>query len=204
VITFVPTPAAAVALQSEFLLLLPVVRGHAQVAFRHLPDADREEAVADAVANAWQAHLRLTARGKQPACFRAALARFAALGVCYGRHVGRSANSRDVMARFAQRRRGIWVQSLDAPACDGHGWWRDAVADSRAAVPRQAAFRIDFPNWLRSLPPVKRWAAVRLARGHATHTVAVYCGVSAGRVAQIRRELAASWFRFHGERHPER
>jgi hypothetical protein len=79
----------------------------------------------------------------------------------------------------------------------GGGWWRDLALDRRGRVDEQAAFNIDFPAWLATLPAVKRRVAEKLARGHGTGEAARVTGVSAGRVSQLRRELADSWFDFH-------
>jgi DNA-directed RNA polymerase specialized sigma24 family protein len=191
--------ASTVAEQAEFLTLLPAIRNHAHLAFRNLPDADREEAVADAIALAWQAYRRLKARGKQPALFRIALARFAVLGVCNGRHVGRRTSSRDVLARLAQRRRSFRVHSLESPATGCRDWGRDALVDGRTPVPQQAAFNLDFNAWLYNLPPLRQKVTALLAQGFATNEVASMFKVSSSRISQLRRELATDWCRFHGE-----
>jgi hypothetical protein len=182
---------------AAFLGLLPAVRAHALFRFRYLPPVDRDEAAADAVAYAFRSFLRLRRRGADPAGFPAAFARVAARWVAAGRGVGRAYSTRDVMARAAQRRRGFAVHRLDAPRPDGRGWWREAAADPRAAVPDQAALNVDFPAWLAALPPAKRRAARLLVEGNSTGTTAALVGVTPGRISQLRRELAADWHHFH-------
>ena len=49
------------------------------------------------------------------------------------------------------------------------------------------------------VPARKREMAELLAEGHETGAVATIVGVSAGRVSQMRSELAASWRAFQGE-----
>lgn len=88
------------------------------------------------------------------------------------------------------------VHKLHDPMPDG-GWWRDLAVDRRVRVDEQAAFNVDFPAWLATLPAVKRRAAELLARGHRTDEVAAAARLSAARVSQLRRELADSWFDFH-------
>src|SRR5437773_1813638 len=77
-------------------------------------------------------------------------------------------------------------------------WFRRRnPADREEAVADQAAFNIDFPAWLATLPDVKRRVAELLAHGHGTTEAATLAGLSSGRVSQLRRELAAAWSAFH-------
>jgi uroporphyrinogen-III synthase len=62
-----------------------------------------------------------------------------------------------------------------------------------------AAARIDVAAWFRSLARKKRRIAQTLARGEGTGKVARMFGLTAGRVSQLRRELAESWEEFQGE-----
>jgi len=192
-----PTPPATAADQTEFLGLLPAIATHARIHFRYLRANDRDEALCDAVANAFVAFVRLKVRGKNPNEFPSALARYAALGVRNGRHVGRPSTTRDVLSRQSQRRRGFAVHGFDDLTPNGTAWWRDAVHDSRVNVASQAAFNVDFPSWLETLPVHKRKVATLLARGFRTDSTARLINISPGRVSQIRRELAASWEAFH-------
>jgi DNA-binding NarL/FixJ family response regulator len=177
---------------------LPAVGRHARRAFRSHPPADRDEFAAAAVALAWEAAVRLAARGKDPAAFPATVVKFAVLAVLNGRRVGGGATTRDVLEPAARRRRGFTFRSLDDPR-PGGGWWRDLVADPRTPVPAQAAFNLDFPAWLAALPPRLRRIARLLARGLGTAQAAARLGVTPARVSQVRRELAAAWHAFHGE-----
>lgn len=180
---------------ATFLTLLPGLERHARVYFRHLRPADREEAAADVVAYAFASYLRLKHRGKDPAAFPVAFARFTTRAVANGRAVGRTSSTRDVLVRAARRR--FAVHRLDDPAPPPAGWWRELLTDPRADVPAQAAFAVDFPAWLSTLSAVKRRVAVLLAFGHGTGATARRAGISPGRVSQLRAELAASWAAFH-------
>ena len=62
-----------------------------------------------------------------------------------------------------------------------------------------AAFRIDFPEWLRSLSRRNRQIALKLATGETTDAVAKLFQLSAARISQVRGELHAAWLKFHGE-----
>jgi len=74
------------------------------------------------------------------------------------------------------------------------------VEDTHTPVAEQAAFRIDFPAWLKVLTKRNRRIAEALALGHGTGEVARHFRVSESRVSQLRRELCQSWQEFHGER----
>lgn len=179
---------------AAFESLVPRLRTHARVRFRHLNPSDREEAVADTVAYGFASFLRLAGRGKDPTAFPGVFAHFVAQAVANGRRVTPRLSARDLLGRPRAVR--VAVHKLGDPMPDG-GWWRDLVVDRRVRVDEQAAFNVDFPAWLATLPAVKRRAAELLARGHRTDEVAAAARLSAARVSQLRRELADSWFDFH-------
>lgn len=184
----------------------PVLGG----AFRRLPRDLRLEAIAEARAAAWAAWCGLLRRGKDPLAVGAAGIAFnATRSVKNGRRVGspRAAGRgrMDVHNRKAQRKHGFAVVSLEAPERSGHGGqdgaWEDYLAGgkNRLTPAEEAAFRIDFAAWLNGLPVVARQAAELLAAGSGTGETAQACGVSAGRISQLRSELRASWSAFQGE-----
>ena len=183
--------------QAAFLPILPWVENHAAVQFRHLNPADREEAVAGAVAHAFVSFLAIRARGKDPAAFPSAVATFAVLAVINGRRIEGGSTSRDALDPVSRRKRGHIVHAIHSRSAIG--WWRDAIADPRIAVADQAAFNLDFPVWLTTLTKVKRKAAELLASGYTTNAVAQLLRLCPARVSQLRRELAVSWAVFHGE-----
>lgn len=186
---------ASVPVHAAFVPLLPGLQAHARVRFRHLNPTDREEAVADVVAYGFLSFLRLKERGKDPTNFPAVFAHFVARAVSNGRGVVRRLSTRDLMATRPRGER-IRVHRLD-DQMPGGGWWRDTALDRRVRVDDQAAFNLDFPAWLATLPTPKRLVAELLARGHGTDDAAGLTGLSAGRVSQLRRELADSWAAFH-------
>ena len=197
----------------DFLALAPVVERHARVAFRALDGAAREEAVAEAVAAAFAAHVALKARGRDPAAFPSMLATYSVLRVKDGRHVGGRSGSRDVLSRKAQQRRGFRVEPLPAAArtaCEGmyarargrreQGALEECLRDHRKApVPDQVAFRIDFIVFLAALTERDRRMALALAEGHAAKQVANRFGLTPGRVTQLRQRWQRQWLAFQGE-----
>lgn len=94
----------------------------------------------------------------------------------------------------------INIDRLSEPM-PGGGWWRDAAVDRRVRVDDQPPFNLDFPAWLGTLPTLKRRVAELLARGHGAGGAGLtgLTGLSAGRLSQLRRELAASWSAFHAD-----
>ncbi len=197
----------------DFLALSPLVTRHARFAFRFLGDEAREEAVAEAVAAAFVAHVALKARGRNPAHFPSRLAAYGVLQVKDGRRVGGSSSSRDVLSHKAQKRRCFRVHSLPAttrgpyekPYTEVRGQKEQNALEeclrdnTRTPVPEQVAFRLDFPAFLRGLSVRDRWMALALARGHAATQVACQFGLTAGRVTQLRQRWRLDWLAFQGE-----
>ena len=95
--TFVPThPESEIA--DEFLPLLPSIRKSALFAFRRRRFEERSEAVAEVIASAYAAFVRLIERGKREVAFPTALVRFAIRQFHAGRRIGTSVNRHDLMS----------------------------------------------------------------------------------------------------------
>jgi hypothetical protein len=78
--------------------------------------------------------------------------------------------------------------------------WQEVLIEDRRAGPFDIArMKLDFAAWLRSLPCKLRRIAKTLASGQGTVAAAEKFRLSAGRISQCRRELAASWHRFVGD-----
>ena len=197
----------------DFLALSPVVERHARVVFRGLGAEAREEAVAEAVAAAFEAHVALKARDRNPAAFPSMLATYSVLRVKDGRHVGGRRSSHDVLSRKAQQRRGFRVEPLPAPPRPAferpyarargqrkQGALEECLRDNRQTpVPDQVAFRIDFIAFLGALADRDRRMALALAEGHAAKQVASRFGLTPGRVTQLRQRWRRQWLAFQGE-----
>jgi hypothetical protein len=198
--------------QAGFLAVLPALQAHARIQFRRLPAERKEDAVQEAVAAACVNYQRLAVQGRLHVARPGPLADFAVRHVRLGRHVGgRQDGARDVLSPAAQRRRGLRVSryeqfdssvehSRKRSGDDDKGWEVAAVEDRRTPVPDLAAFRVDFPQWLDTLSPRDRQVAALLAAGNGTAEVAGRCGLTAGRVSQLRRTYERRWREFHGER----
>ena len=187
--------------QAGFLALLPRIRLHAQVFFRHLKCAHKkEEAVAEAVALAWLWYVRLTRRGKDASRFVTALAGFAARAARSGRRLCGQERARDVLSPAAQRRHGFAVGRLpDVSTLDGNPWDEALIDNTQSPIPDQACFRCDFPAWRGSRTDRDRRVIDALLRGERTQDVAREYGLSPSRVSQLRREFHDDWLTFCDE-----
>ncbi len=185
--------------QQRFVALLPVIVNYVGPAFRELGIEAQAEAVQEAIANACVAYARLVEQGKESLAFATVLAKYAIAQVRAGRKVGGRLNAQDISSHYCQRRKRFRLGRLDRfdPV---EGSWREAIVeDHRTPVADQVAFRIDYPEWLQTLPPRDRQVALCLAEGHSTTDVARRFGLSMARVSQLRRALERSWWTFHGE-----
>ena len=109
-------------------------------------------------------------------------------------------NVHDVSSTYAQRHKGFNVERLDHFDEEENQWKEAVVEDTRTApVFDIVAFRCDFSDWLASLSRRDRRIAESLALGNRTTDVAKRFNVCAGRISQLRRELAESWRAFVGE-----
>ena len=154
----------------HFVSLLPAIRRHAEVSFRHLKQEAREEAVQEVIAHAVQAFVRLWERDRCELAYAAPFARFGVCRVREGRGVGGRSDARDVMSINRQRRSGISVERLHEFDALAGGWKEIVVEDRRASPSDIAAMRIDFADWLDALCGRNRHVAETLAAGEQTST----------------------------------
>ncbi len=180
----------------DFLLILPVVERRARFAFRHLPVVDREEAMAEAVAAAFVSFVSLKARGKLPCSFPGALAVFAVMHVRSGRHVGGGCSSAEVSSFHVQRRCGFQLHLI---ASNLVGWDEHFLDSAAVPVPDQVSFKLDWSDFLRSLPRRHRRMIRSLAQGHLANQVAQEFQVSPSRITQLRKHWRRRWQEFLGE-----
>jgi hypothetical protein len=156
--------------------------------------------VAEVVAVAWRWFLRATQKGKDVRQFASALASYAARHVRSGRKLAGQDRARDVLSAVAQRRQGFAVGKLAEVSTLTSNPLNEALVDNTQTPPdEQAAFRIDFPDWLAALGGRNRHLAQDLALGHRTRDLAEKYGTSPGRISQLRREFHQDWQRFTGE-----
>lgn len=182
----------------RFLELLPRIRNYARFAFRSLNASEREEAVAEVVAGAFCAFRRLVQLGKSELAYAVPLARYGVAQYRTGRRVASRMNAGDVLSPININRKRVQIVSLNPPVSD-NSWAEGLVDNTQSPVPDQAAFRIDFPQWLKQLSERDRRLAEFLAVGNSPSVTATKTGLSRGRVSQLREELRTSWQAFHGD-----
>jgi hypothetical protein len=154
----------------------------------------------------------LAQRGKDATKFIAALAHLAARAVRSGRRVGAGERVNDIMSPLAQRRHGFIVQSLPPTSRayedlngDGlgqrmHDVMEERLSDNtRTAPAEQAAFRIDFRAWCKTLTPRERRIIRVMANNERTKVLARRFNVTPGRISQMRQEFREDWRRFVGD-----
>ncbi len=93
----------------------------------------------------------------------------------------------------------VFSESADRFNQDEKAWLEIVVEDGHATPADVAATRIDFAAWLDTLSGKLRKVAEVLALGEATNDAAERFGVTAGRIAHVRRELLTSWETFQRE-----
>jgi hypothetical protein len=184
---------------NRFLAMLPQIRRKAELVFRVARPEAREELVAEVIANAYCAYLRLVDRGKEDLAYPTPLALFAISQVRCGRRVGSRSNLRDVSSPYARAKRNIKIVRLDRFNQQRNEWQEVLVEDPKAGPADTAAARIDMADWFNSLGLRMQRIALMLGRGESTSSVAQVFQISAGRVSQLRRELQQSWDAFQSE-----
>ena len=193
-----PKPATA-DLQAAFLKMIPMISTHARICFGQLDPESRQEHVAEVVANAFCAFLRLAQLGKLSVAYPSALARYGVAQTKAGRKTGSKLNVNDVTSEYCQRQKGIVVERLDKFDGDENAWQEILIADRKANPADLAASRIDVPAWLKTLTRRNRRIAMKLAVGETTSRVARMFDLTDGRIAQLRKELKVGWEQFQGE-----
>jgi hypothetical protein len=206
--TSTPTP-----LETAFLSLLPRIESQARIYFRGVRCAVKKaDCIAEVVALSWKWFCRLMKRGKDATQFIGALAALAARAVWSGRRLGGGERANDVMSPVAQRRHGFVVKSLPSTRRpyedlngDGldqrlHDAIEERLADNTVTPPPdQAAFRIDFGAWLKTLTPRERRIIRAMAMSERTKDLSRQFELTPGRISQMRRELRDDWRRFVGD-----
>jgi len=180
--------------QTNFLGILPAVQQHARISFRRLHGEARQEAIAATIARAFVDYGILAQQRKLARAYPCSLAEFAVRRVRAGRAVGAPRNTRDVFNRDRHR---LHIQSLTPSA--SAGTWHDLVLANRRVTPAdQAAFNVDFQEWLGQWPPRHRAIINTLAAGNRNHEVAARFKTSRSCISKFRRTYRESWEQFQG------
>jgi hypothetical protein len=192
--------------KKEFVELLPRIDQHASVYFRDFRKNPEkfEDALQEARGIAWVSFLTLKRKGRKPESFISRIADFAVKHTRFGRKLTGAESAKDAMSPRAQRDKGFFVQSL--PRLDtagGENEALDGLQDNTQTPPdEQAAFRIDYPAWLKQYSQRDRAITIDMSHGERTQDLAKKYKLSQGRLSQMRGERHEDWEAFHSE--PER
>jgi hypothetical protein len=200
-------------LTSRFLTIAPRIEHHARIYFRDIwYRQTRLDYVAETLAIAWKAFLRLAQKGRDAVQFVGKLARYAARAVRSGRKLAGSDRVNDPLSPRARRRHGFRLERLQfsrrLPIEKLHRprgqreleLIEEALHDNAETPPPDAAaFRVDFLLYLARLSERDRAVALYLAEGHRPGEAAAAFGLSRGRLSQMRHELSRKWHELHGE-----
>jgi heat shock protein HspQ len=178
---------------------LPATVARAKYAFRHLRGQDYQDAIQETVANALVAFAALVRRGKMSICYPTVLAKYAISQIIDGRLVGNHLNVQEVLSPYAQRLKNFKVERLDHRDKEDNAWCEILIEDKTAGPAQTACSRIDFDQWIHSLPCRHRRIAQYLSLGNRTADAARRFKVTASRISQVRTELAKSWSEFIGD-----
>jgi hypothetical protein len=110
------------------------------------------------------------------------------------------------MNEITQQQRGFSVSKFPDYSTLTTNPYDEALQDNtRTPPPEAAAFRIDWPAWLRTRTDRDRRIIHDMALSEQTKTLARRHGITPGRVSQLRREYCQDWTQFcdDGERGAE-
>jgi hypothetical protein len=182
-----------------YLQMLPAIRRQANIRVRNLPAEARADAVQEIVADTVVTYVRLAELGKEDLAYPTPMVSYAVAKFRAGRSVGNRLNVRDVMSKYCQQRKGVVVERLQRGNENSDGW-QDVLVEDRHASPADVVMiRMDFREWLNTLPLRTRRIAEMLAVGESSSSVAGVFALTTGRISQLRKELRHSWFLFMGE-----
>ena len=206
---------STVDLHAQFLeLLLPKIETHARIYFRDVKcPARRADLIDETVALAWKWYRRLVERGKDVMQFAMVFVYLVAKAVKCGQRTTGRENINDVMNPLAQKRHGFQVEPLPISTCTSHDTLYGAGTGQRqldeyeerlrdntiTPPPDQAAFRIDWPRFLKTLTHRDRELAQYLSLGHRPSRAAAKFGLVPGRVTQLRQRWRREWRSFGGD-----
>lgn len=187
-------------LPARFQTVLPRITRHARCYFRHVRCLHRKaDCVSEIVSICWKWWLRLVERGKDPSKFVSVLATFAVRAVRNGRRLCGRLRAKDAMSEVAQQRHGFVVGKLPDFSTESTNPLVEALADNTPS-PDAAAFRIDWPAWLRTRTDRDRRIIHGMAMSERTLELARRYGLSSARISQLRGDFHSDWEQFTGDR----
>ncbi len=182
--------------QQQFTAALPKINRVLRFRLRGLPEEVKDDLVAEATALSWQGYLSLVRRGKDPEPLINKIAQFAARHAYRGGRLAGKEPVRDVMSRGTGRH----VRSIEARE-DGRMCpdVLDGMSAGATSPADQAAFNLDFAEWLESQGERDQAVVGELSSGSNTVDVARRRNVTRGAVSNWRREMRKDFEEFMGE-----
>jgi hypothetical protein len=181
----------------KFLELLPGIRKIAHMAFRDYDPDRQDDAVQEVIAAAFVNVKRLASLGRLGEAKVTPITIFAIKLYRSGRRTGCRQNSKDVMGDHCRSIGRSRIKNFGLAERITDTWQTEAVAiNARYPVPQQVAFKMDFGTWFRGLEKRDREIIKALGMGDSTSEVAKKFNVSWGRISQLRRKYAESWFAY--------
>lgn len=185
-------------INEKFLELMPKIVKFAKYAFKNF-DADRQEdAIQSVLVTAFENVKQLGEQGRLDDCFVTPITKFAIGRYREGRPGGVPSCGTDVTSERCRYlgRSTVKNYGLATEIADSFESMATAT-DARYPVHKTVALRIDFmQDWYRQQTPRDQEIIRDLAMGETTNDVSRKFGISAGRVSQLRKTYANSWFTF--------
>jgi len=187
--------------QAAFVAALSRILRIARFRFRHVPCShNREDAICETVALCWVWYIRLVQKGRNPAEFISALARYGVRAVNSGRRACGQERANDCLSRHCQQFRQPMSLRQPRTRIPDENVIEEALCDNtQTPVPDQVQFRCDFREWEKRLPTVKQRLVKGLALGHRTKDLAAEFGLSSARISQLRKEFSEEYAAFCGD-----
>jgi len=187
--------------QAAFEAALSRILRIARFRFRQVPcPHSREDAICETVALCWVWYIRLVQKGRNPAEFISALARYGVRAVNSGRRACGQESANDCLSRHCQQLRQPMSNRQPGTRILDENVLEEALCDNtQTPVPDQVQFRCDFGEWEHRLPAVKQRLVKGLALGHRTKDLAAEFGLTSGRISQLRKEFSEDYSTFCGD-----
>lgn len=181
---------------------LPVIERRALEHYRYEHADNRADAVAEVTALAWKRYLAAVTNGKELADLQApAHARTGQItprtiaGYAIAAHdAGRRSYGTSVVDAFAPATRAAGrahVVGFDDLSDHDHEVWSDYFQAKAGDPAETVRRRIDWAHIGACCRPTQRRVLTLLAAGHGTNDIAAIIGCTAGRISQMKRQIAA-------------
>jgi hypothetical protein len=187
-------------LEARFAALLPVIERYAPMVTRLRCPGLRADALAELTGLTWAYFIHLARKGRDASQFPASLVYRAAQHVRAGRRLCGQEPMKDPMSWTCQRRRGFTIDRLpDFATLTGNPIEEALHDNAQTPPPEQAAFRIDWPEFLETRSDRDRVLIGQMALGERTRDLADAFNISPARISQLRREFMDDWAKFIGD-----